>query len=288
MKLINKTGPLYRRFGIEKAVDMLIDAGFDAIDFTFVDECFEEQLWDKPVYEELRKRAEARGVCFHQAHAPAPSSYKEEEAAEKMFLSIVETMRRASWLGVRNIVVHPCQHLYYVEKGVPEQLFEYNMKFFRRLIPYCEEFGIRVAIENMWQYPGMISHSTCSKPEEMIRYIDELNHECILGCLDVGHAVLVREKPDDFIRMLGNKRLACMHIHDVDGIRDSHTLPYFGIGKWQELMTALAEIGYEGDFTYETDGFFEKIPDALLPASLKFAEETGRYLISLFEEAKKK
>ena len=49
------------------------------------------------------------------------------------------------------------------------------MKFYKSLIPYCEEYGIKVAVENMWQYPGMISHSTCSRPEEFIRYIDELD-----------------------------------------------------------------------------------------------------------------
>ncbi len=285
MKLLTKTGCIARIFGMNQAVDMIQAAGFDAIDLSFPDEGYQELLPEK-FCTELRKYAEDKGVFFHQAHAPAPSSYRDETESEKMFNVIVTTMQRASYLGVKTIVVHPCQHLYYVERGVPEQLFEYNMQFFRRLIPYCEEYGIKVAIENMWQYPGMISHSTCSRPAEMIQYVDELNHDSIAACLDIGHAVLVREKPDDFIRLLGNKRLACLHMHDVDGIDDLHTLPYFGITDWKSVMEALAEIDYQGELTYEADSFFIDKPKELIPQYLKLMEQTGRHLIHLFEQAR--
>ena len=56
----------------------------------------------------------------------------------------------------------------YADRGVPEKLFGINMEFYRRLIPYCKEYNIRVAVENMWQYPRTVSHSTCSKPEEFV------------------------------------------------------------------------------------------------------------------------
>ena len=279
MKLSSTTGCLMKRFGIEKAIDLLIEAGFDAIDFSFPDNGYEQLPVDDKFYIELRKYAEDKGVCFNQSHAPAPSSLVDEEKTKRMFDVIVSTMRRAACLGAKNIVVHPCQHLTYVEKGVPDKLFEYNMNFYRRLIPYCEEYGIQVAVENMWQYPGMIGHSTCSKPEEFARYIDELNSDFIVGCLDIGHAMLVREMPDEFIRKLGSKRLQCLHIHDVDGIDDLHTLPYFGITDWDKVMGALAEIGYQGDLTYESDNFFSKAPDALVPQYLKLMEQTGRYLM---------
>jgi len=283
MKLVSRTGYLWKRYGMQKAVDLLIDAGFDALDFTFPDEGHELLPTDKAYYTELRKYVESKGVSFKQAHAPAPSSYIDEAESEKMFDVIVSTMRRASYLGVPNIVVHPCQHLLYVEKGNPEKLFEYNMKFFRRLIPYCEEYGIKIAIENMWQYPGMISHSTCSKPEEFVRYVDELNNDSIGACLDIGHAMLVREMPNDMIHALGNKRILCLHVHDVDGIDDLHTLPYFGITDWDKVMEALADIDYKGEFTYEVEILNGK-PDALVPQYLKLMEQTGRHLIGIYDE----
>lgn len=137
MKLSSKTGFLAKKYGIHKAVDLLIDAGFDAIDFSFQNDNYELFPAEKKFYIELKKYTEEKGVYFNQAHAPAPSSFIEESESKKRFDIITSAMQRASYLGVKNIVVHPCQHMNYVEKDSSEKLFEYNMKFYRRLIPYC-------------------------------------------------------------------------------------------------------------------------------------------------------
>ena len=236
MRLSTSTSDIASRLGLEKTIDVLAAAGYDCIDFSQCDESIYGVDLSKAYFVELRKYAEDKGVTFNQSHAPFASSFKDEEKTKKRFTEITEAIKRASYLGVENIVVHPCQHLAYAEKGNPELLFEYNMEFYSRLIPYCEEYGIRVAVENMWQRTGMINHSTCSRPAEFIRYIDELNNDCFVACLDIGHAALVREDLPDFIRALGNKRLKCLHVHDVDGTNDSHTLPYFGVVQWEKVM----------------------------------------------------
>ena len=150
MKLANKTGGLMRRFGMETAVDMLIEAGFDAIDLSFPEDLYDTMPKDDNYYKELRKRAEDKGVTFVQAHAPAPLNNDDETEIEQLPQKIIEAMRLASCAGVETIIVHPCQHHYYVEDGSAEYLFEYNMTFYRQLIPYAEKFGIKIAVENMW------------------------------------------------------------------------------------------------------------------------------------------
>ena len=144
----------------------------------------------------------------------------------------------------------------------------------------AKENNIKIAIENMWQcYPNRkIWHSTCSKPEEFIKYIDTLDSKWIVGCLDIGHCALVCEEPDLFIEKLGH-RLKALHVHDVDGFNDSHTIPYFGVVQWDKVTKALAKIGYTGDFTFETDTFINNPPKELVPIASKMLAETGRYLI---------
>ena len=288
MKLSSTTDQLQKAFGLEKSVELLADAGYDAIDFSQFDKSIYEADFGKDYYTEIRKLAESKGVYFNQSHAPYSSSFQDEEKTKKRFQEIVEAIKRASYLGVENIIVHPCQHLEYVKEGNPEKLFEYNMDFYKKLIPYSEEYGVKIALENMWQYTGYINHSTCSRPDEFIRYIDELNNDCFVACLDIGHAALVREDPDEFIKKLGNKRLKCLHVHDVDGTNDSHTLPYYGNINWEKVMKALAEIDYKGDLTFEADdSFMGGKPQALLPDCAVFMAKTGRHLISLFEGFKK-
>lgn len=288
MKLSTQTRFFAEYFGLKNTVDILQDAGFDAADFSAGTEEFCTGVHDKAFYDEIKKYSLDKGFCFNQAHAPHPTSYVNEEESERAFENVVTSMKNASYLGVPVIVVHPCQHLDYYNPDNVERLFEYNMRFYRRLIPYCEEYGIKIATENMWQYPGMISHSTCSRPEEFIRYVDELSSEWIVACFDIGHSVLVREQPDEFIRMLGGDRLKCLHVHDVDGTEDLHTFPYFGITDWDAVMKALADINYGGDLTFEPCLFYENKPAELYPHYAKLQASIGNYLVSKFYDYLKK
>ncbi len=279
-----------RRFGPEGAVDFMAEAGFDAIDFAFfTDQQYYNAETDSEAFRkrfsELRKRAEDRGLFFNQAHAPFPSSRIDPERTEEIFSDIVRSLRNASYLGVPTIIVHPMQHLQYRDVGSPEALFEMNMDFYNRLKPYCEAYGIKVAVENMWQRNDQkIVHSTCSRPEEFKRYLDALDSEWFVGCLDIGHTALVCEDPADFIRALGHDRLKAIHLHDNDGLRDSHTLPYFGTINWNEVMKALKEIDYQGNLTFEIGGAFSRLPNELLPSAYAHMVTTGKQLIKIFEE----
>lgn len=286
MKLSTCTNILAKNLGLKEGVRMLADAGFDAMDFSEFHEEFYTDAHDKAFYKDVRSYAEDRGLYFNQAHAPFPSSYPEHAKTEETFHHIVHGMQIASWLGVRDIIVHPCQHLEYAEAGNPEKLFDINVAFYNRLKPYCEEFGIRVAVENMWQFPKTISHSTCSRPAEFNRYMDALDEKWFVSCLDVGHAMLVKEKPEDMIYALGGNRLKALHMHDVDGIHDSHTLPFYGIVNWENVMKALAEIDYQGELTYEATNFLAMAPKEVWPDTLKYMERMGRYLISRFDAYK--
>ncbi len=287
MRLSSTTDRLQEKFGIYKAIDVLSEAGYDAIDFSQFDKEIYAADYGREYYTEMRKYAEDKGLVFNQSHAPFASSFEDKEKTAKRFDEIVLAIKRASYLGIKNIIVHPCQHLKYDVEGNPEKLFEYNMDFYGRLVPYCEEYGIRVALENMWQYTGMINHSTCSRPDEFVKYLDGLNNDCFVACLDIGHASLVREDVGDFIKKLGNKRLQCLHVHDVDGTNDSHTLPFYGSINWDKVMKSLAEIDYKGDLTFEADGFMNNKPDELLPDCAIIMAKTGKYLVSQFENYQK-
>ncbi len=280
MKLSTTTSYPARLYGLKKAITWIAEAGYDAVDFSQFDEFIYKEKPDKSFCDELRKFTEDKGLIFNQSHAPFGSSFKDEEKTKERFNEITNAMRKASWLGIPNIIVHPCQHLPYNEEGNAELLFEYNMDFYNRLLPYCEEYGINVALENMWQRTGFINHSICSKPEEFIKYLDTLNSPFFVACLDIGHSALVREDTADFIKALGKDRLKCLHVHDVDGQNDSHTLPFYGEVNWQKVTAALKEIEYEGDLTFEADCFLENLPEELYLDGISYMEKVGRYLVS--------
>ena len=279
MLLSTNSSNILMHYCAEEMVDMLQKAGFTAIDFSFFDQAWYSEEREDGFFSELRKYADGVGMCFNQAHAPFHSSFPNEEQTKSRFQEIVCALRRAALLGAKTIVVH----LHYADEGIPQRLFELNMEFYGKLIPYCQEFGIRVAVENMWQYHPWpkITHSTCSTPQEMNRYLDTLNSPWITGCLDVGHASLVGQSPDEFALAMGADRLGALHIHDVSKTEDSHTIPYQGVIDWQKLMQALNTIGYQGDLTFECDGFFKNLPAELYPQALALLAHTGHVLMDI-------
>jgi hypothetical protein len=119
------------------------------------------------------------------------------------------------------------------------------------------------------------------------RYVDTFNSKWLTGCLDLGHTVLVGSQPEDMIRAMGSKRIQALHVHDVLYTDDTHTMPYLGKINWDNVTQALADIDYQGDFTFEADYFFVRMPAHLQPGAVKMLHDTGRSLIADIQAKKK-
>lgn len=265
-------------FGMKETFDVFAAAGIEGIDFNndVAEYCTTEH--DEQYYRELGDYAKSRGVAICQAHAPFPSSYVEEDRAAKRFEEIVQGIRNAAYLGAPMIVVHPCTHLDFSVEGNPEILFDYNVNFYKKLIPVARECGIKIAIENI----GRVSIT--STPERLNKLFDTLSDPVFTVCFDVGHCLLQGVDPAEAIRAIGPRLVdGCTHVHDNNGDRDTHTLPYYGKVDWESVMKALADIGYAGDLNYEASAFIKDIPVALYEDGLAYMAKVGHYLIGRFE-----
>ena len=272
---------IHDTFGMKETFDIFAKAGIEGIDFNNDVAEYYTDGHGEDFYRELAEYARQRGIAICQAHAPFPSSYTDSERSETRFAQIVQGMKNASYLGAPMIVVHPCTHLDYSIEGNDEILFEYNLAFYRRLIPYAREFGIKIAIENI----GIVS--VTSTPERLAKLYDTLNDPVFTICFDVGHCLLQKVDPAEAIRVLGDRLVhGCTHVHDNLGTADSHTLPYYGKVDWESVMKALADIKYEGNLSYEASGFMKDIPTELYPDGLAYMAKVGHYLIGRFEYCK--
>lgn len=287
MILSTQTDYLTHRFGIEKGIRMLCEAGFDALDFSMFALFSEKNPLNTEgngYVENIKKIASEYGVYFNQAHAPFPSSKeKDEEYNKKAFKAIVRAMEICNILEIGVVIVHPTDISNKQEKK------QYNLDFYNRLLPYCEKYNVKVALENMWGYDSVakkIIPNVCSTAEELAEYVDALDSKYFTVCLDLGHCGLVGEDAANMIRVLGHDRLTSLHVHDNDGVNDSHTAPFFGVMDWNSITRALAEIDYVGDFTFEADNFFLRKPDELLPVTARYMHDIGRVLIGMIENAK--
>lgn len=283
MHFSSTTDYLSKLYGEEEAIRMLLDAGYTAIDFSMFNirrAPFTDDY--KELAEKILKMTSERGVIFNQAHSPFNS--KTEYYENELVPLLPRTFEFASMLGIKNVIVHPRQNGRYY--GREEELFEKNIEFYTNLKPLAKKYGIKMAIENMWQrHPitGNICDDVCAPPEELARIYDTLNDpEVFTVCLDLGHVALCGREPEDAIRTLG-KRIGCLHVHDVDYRGDLHTLPGVGKIKWDNVCRALADINYEGDITLEADNFYLGFLPEMHEKATKFMADTAKSLVEKIE-----
>ena len=292
MLLATQTHVLFDRLGEDKALDIFAKAGFDALDLSLFDMIHDNTRFSgdnaENIAKELRKKAEAHGLIFTQAHAPFTFDLKVKSFDE--YTPLVEkAIRISAAAGVRQIVVHPYHHVTY--RNNEKAVFEKNIEYYRAFIPICEEYGIKVCCENMWQRDSRRSYiveDACSYAAEFARYLDEIGSKWIIGCLDIGHCGLIGEEPYEAILTLGNERLKALHVHDNDYKSDTHTIPGCGKINWSKVTSALAQIDYSGEFTFEADNFYQNFEDDFLEEAARFLALRGRNLIAKIEAAKEK
>ena len=296
MKLSTDINCFYGKFSIFDTIDIIADAGFEEIDFSFMDKSYYDGTVSAEEcvshYKEVRKYAASRGLTIGQSHAPCLTFTDDEEENEIIFKSIARSIANASVLGAKTIVVHGYNHIDYSALGGAERLFELNMNLYNRLRPYCEKYGVKIGVENMFRHQKFSdvnayfgyrkgTRGICTSPDEFVRYMDTLGTDNFVACLDIGHATVGGERPEEIIYALGKDRLGALHIHDNNGLCDMHTVPYIGgAADWDKIMKALADIGYDGSFSFEAGNFFNQFPKELFPECAAMVAKIGKHLIA--------
>lgn len=283
MKMSVELYTLSQKFGDDRAVELVKEAGFDAIDYSYYWGNEKEEVLGDGYREHalaLRKKLDALGLVCNQAHAPFSFGYGAAfDVREPKYLWLVRSIESAAILGAETIVVHAL--------SVPDEVdFEaYNIAYYRSLIPYCEKFGIHVAVENLFSYDGKRKRMVgkLGSPRELNHIVKEIASPFIVACVDLGHASLTGYEPEDFVAKMDKSILRALHVQDSNYLSDLHTLPYLGELHWSAIMQALKKSGYTGDLTFEVFHYLEHFPAPLIPHALKLTAATGRYLISLYD-----
>lgn len=282
MKTSTITHKLIDLFNLETAVHMICEAGFDCIDHTLFSGVDGKLYIEEDDYLEklkpMKAIANSYGVSFNQTHAPY-TSFKEGDDKYNKWVKplIIKAIEATGILGAKYIVIHP----FFVSTNKKQA----NMEFFQSLIPYAKKYNVKIAIENMFgrdPEKGILVKNVCSDAKELCDFVDSLDSEYIVACLDVGHCGIIGESVPNMIKELGKERLQCVHIHDNDGISDSHQLPYTQKINFDEIMKALSEIGYEGELTLEVGRFCNDFPSELSGDVLLLMSKVARHLADMY------
>jgi len=127
-----------------------------------------------------------------------------------------------------------------------EQCFERSAVEVKKAIPVAKEAGVKIAIETVW-------NNFITKPEQMVAYVDQFQDETVGAYFDISNMIKYGVPPAEWIRILGKRLLK----FDLKGY--SNTKKWCEIGEgdenWPEVLKALVEVGYKGEFaTAEVGG----------------------------------
>ena len=298
------TWSLEARFGAKKMFEMLRDAGIRAADYNIDDWIGNRAQMDaRPnskrseeevvaYYSEIRKYADEAGVIIGQTHAAfGPVGVYTGELRADMIKATVNAIIATSVLGAPYIVIHPLNTRNRIFDEEVEFCRQFNVEFFGELLPYLKKYNVKVGMENMWTFDEkqIIRPCVCSRPEEILDYINLVDPNYFCACPDLGHFVLTGNDTNDTaagaIRKLGSQ-VKLIHAHEVDGVSDNHSAPY-DFAKpmdWNDIADALRDIHYEGTLNFEIGGYFyNRFPDSLVPEALRYVAAIGKNMIARIE-----
>ncbi len=230
--------------------------------------------------------AERCGVVFRQSHLPYYDLFRERDPVkiELMEELIRRSILASGMLGVKWAVTHPGT-VYSAGHDAGASL-RANLEYYGRHLKTAREAGVGIALENDFEYRSApYQRVFAASVEELCALCDAFDDPLIGVCYDFGHANLTGGFHRQNLNLIG-KRLKAVHVQDNHGMHDEHLMPFFGTIDWAEAMTGLAESGYEGDLTYEIQGFGRFVPNELKHTVTEMSVVIGRRLLDLYGQAK--
>ncbi len=198
---------------------------------------------------EIAKAAADTGLKIHgvmnMAHWNNPLNSSDAAVVERGREGMRTSIRNAQAWGASTVLLVPA--VVGPNAGY-EDAWKKSQAEIRQLLPAAEKAKVVIAVENVW-------NKFLLSPLEMARYVDEFKSPYLKAYLDVGNMALFGY-PQDWIRSLGVKRIAKLHIKDFkfkSRVAEFTDL-WDGEIDWKQVHSALSEIGYRGVATVELRG----------------------------------
>jgi sugar phosphate isomerase/epimerase len=258
--------------------------GFDILDCIFCNAtepgsplCSNQwQQWG----EMMARLSREAGITYTQCHMPYYDFASPGKGVDpKMEEWVRRSITIAAMMGAKWIVGHPSTA--WGKMDMPRASLEVNREYFAPHIDLGAKLGIGIAIENMADFPGQSFPRTyCATVEELCELTDSFNTVSVGICWDFGHANLMYRDQNPCLLAIG-KRLKALHVHDNRGVFDDHLPVFFGNIIWEPLMQTLAEIEFEGEFSFEVKRIPVTLPLEMRNAQWQYVRRSGEYLLSL-------
>ena len=306
--VISTQNDLFNSLGdIEKRYQIAAEMGYRAVDLGInewsVGQIYNNETYgffDKDIkeliayYRTYRNAAQKHGIEIGQMHAPFPSARVGKHEINVYIQTVFEKcIQIAGAIDCKYLVVHPiCTDAY----TTVEQDLEADFALFSPYVESLKKYGVTMCLENAYHYfQGRIRSISASDTAYLVCLAEKLNglagQECFGICYDSGHANITGK--DHYKEILAcGEYLKVLHLHDTDGVHDTHLIPYTGryldrpATDWEGILKALAEIEYDGTINFECDSGVLAFPDEARTDALRMIASIGKYFARKIRECR--
>ncbi len=285
--------PGRERLSTAFCIETCAEAGYKVLDVNLCeamnpDSRLRDDDWEKYALE-LKSLAGRLGIVFRQSHLPYYDIFGKnaQDKAPLMEKLIRRSIIVSAILGVRWTVTHPGTDY---EAGFDtKRSLEKNIEYYAPLVELAKQNGVGIALENDFEYRSKpLQRIYCASPYELAGLCDAFGDPEYVGvCYDFGHAHLAGGFHTQNLHVIG-KRIKALHVQDNHGVSDEHLLPFHGTIPWREAMSALADVGYEGDLTFEAQEFGRFLPKEQKRLVASYSLQIGKVLLDMFNDEKKR
>ena len=225
-------------FGLRKTKEL----GFDTIDI-FVD----------PLEADVRERRLIKDEC-DRLQLPIvsvccvalglidfnPSVQQFHLARTRAYLDLVYEYE------ARNLLLVLGEYIWNQEVIPPDEQWRTAVENCRRLGDRAAELGVQIALE-LEPFPLSLLNSV----DNMVRFIDDCDHDAVRANIDVSHLVLARVAPEELRRLRG--KAIHVHISDCDGKRHGDLPPGRGVVVFEPYLREIKQLEIDGAISIELE-----------------------------------
>ncbi len=224
--------------------------GFEAVEVFATRSHFDYH--DTAAIAELSAWLQETGLALHGIHAPVTDRLSPgDQWGGAISNAVSDNAKRQAAIREADAALDVARRIpadvFVVHLGTPAAKGGENNRAaaFRSVEEICrlaEPIGIRVALEVI---PNPLSDAAA-----LVELLEqELDAPRTGICLDFGHAFLMGDVADT-IEMVA-EHLITTHVHDNNGKKDDHLVPFEGRINWDIALMTMQKVGYDGTYLME-------------------------------------
>jgi len=213
---------------IQECIEAISSAGFKNVFVQWYDKDFEV-----PQLEQVKMARDAGlNIIFaHLGYQNINDIWLDNEIGESLVERYINDLRDVAALNIPMVIMHLSSKF---DNPSPNNI---GLDRIKRIVKVAEELKIKIAFEN-------------TKTLSQVYYVlNNIKSDYVGLCFDCGHWHCNNKdnwSPADF-----KGRVFAVHLHDNDGSKDQHLLPFDGNIDWLKVLQMLKDCDYDGPLTME-------------------------------------